>query len=207
MNGGFSTMKQSLRLSFTTIMLSFLALPALHAQDESAAAKAVRYQKGCDDGSSLDCITLALMVANGDGVTKDEARGDALIQKAADLYQNACDGGNTSACTNVGDMWRNYSDNDAKAVPLYRKACDGGDPAGCGKLGDMYADALGVPEDYTQALVFYGKACDGGYVSACDYLGDMYDEGKGVTQDHAQAFALFLRPAMAAMRAAVQNWA
>jgi len=63
-------MKRSLRLSFATILPLFLAMPVLHAQDESAAEKAVRYQKSCDGGNSADCITLGNMVANGEGVTK-----------------------------------------------------------------------------------------------------------------------------------------
>lgn len=189
-DGELSTMKRSLKLSFATVLFLFLAMPLLHAQNETAAQRAARYSKSCDAGKADDCIALGTMLVRGDGVTKDAAQADVLIKKAAGLYQKACDGGDARACTDLGDMWRTFASADATAVPLYRKACDGGDATGCKRLGDMYKHGWGITEDYTQAVPLYRKACDGGNMSACDSLAGMYSYGWGVAQDHTQEIVL-----------------
>jgi TPR repeat protein len=48
-------------------------------------------QRVCDGGEAMGCDGLAGMYAQGRGVAQDKA-------KAAELYQKACDGGNTVAC-------------------------------------------------------------------------------------------------------------
>jgi TPR repeat protein len=187
------TIKKSLKLAFA-IALPFLALPLLHAQNETPTQTAVRYQKSCDAGNPPDCIHLADAYVAGTGVPKNQDKANSLIQQAAGLYQKACDGGEATACVNTGDMWMKYAhDNHDAANPLYRKACDGGNATGCYNLAVAYAFGYGFPVDYAQAAAFYQKACDGGHASGCLKAGFMYSLGldSPVPQDQARANALF----------------
>lgn len=120
----------------------------------------------------------------------------AMKQYAAALpgSRKACDGGNLSACVQLGKMYQfgqGVGPDNAQALALYRTACDGGDLAGCDSLGLMYKHGQGVGTDDAQAVALYRKACDGGDLTACNNLGNEYDRGRGVTLDKAQAVALY----------------
>ena len=55
-------------------------------------------------------------------------------QKAAELYQKACDGGSADGCSNLGVLYakgRGANQDYQKAAELYQKACDLGDRLGC----------------------------------------------------------------------------
>ncbi|MGB9407259.1 MAG: tetratricopeptide repeat protein [Terracidiphilus sp.] len=187
------TIKKSLKLALA-IALLFLALPLLHAQNETPAQAAGRYQKSCDAGNANECIHLSDAYVAGTGVTKALDKATSLIQQAAGLYQKSCDGGDMTACVNAGNMWMKYAhDNSDSANPLYRKACDGGNAAGCFNLAVAYAFGYGFPVDNAQAAAFYQKACDGGNASGCLKAGFMYSMGldSPVPQDQARANALF----------------
>jgi hypothetical protein len=189
-----STTKQSLKVSFAVFLFLLPVTPLLHAQNETPAQTAARYQKSCDVGNAPDCIHLAEAYVAGTGVTKDADKANALIEKAAAFYQKACDGGDANACLNLGEMWVNYAKNNYDlANPLFRKACDGGNATGCQKLGVAYKFGYGFPEDNAQAAAFYQKACDGGNAEGCLDGGFMHGLGlePPVPQDHARANALF----------------
>ena len=55
----------------------------------------------------------------------------ATEEKAVDLYQRACDGGDMRGCSYLGLAFEygkgDLIKNEKKAVELYRRACDGGD--------------------------------------------------------------------------------
>jgi len=55
----------------------------------------------------------------------------------------------------------------------------------------MYARRLGVPQDYSQAIILYRKAAERGYAKAQNNLGFMYCKGQGVPQDYSQAHMWF----------------
>ena len=71
------------------------------------------------------------LLANGQGVTKDEA-------KAFILYQKACSGGDTNGCFSVALAYytgKGVAKDLPQAASLYRKSCDAGNELSCTNLG------------------------------------------------------------------------
>ncbi len=113
---------------------------------------------------------------------------------AATLNGQACEGGYTVGCVNLGLMYdhgEGVPADDVKAVSLYRRACGGDLLAGCVNLGRMYASGSGVPEDDAKAVALYRRTCDRGFSMGCVSLGQMYSSGSGVSEDDVKAVALY----------------
>jgi hypothetical protein len=67
------------------------------------------------------------MYRAGGGVTQD-------FDRAADLYEQACDGGDMRGCTNLGNMYQvgdGITQDLSRAASLYERACDGGWERAC----------------------------------------------------------------------------
>ncbi len=71
------------------------------------------------------------------------------------------------------------------------KAADQGLALAQSALGEAYADGLGVPQDYGQAVAWYRKAADQGDADAQFNLGAMYAYGRGVPQNRDQAITWY----------------
>lgn len=143
------------------------------------------YDRACELGDLLACNTRAAF-----------HYGDRDYGRALGLYKQACDGGEESACANLGTMYkegRGVPKDEARAATLYRLACDGGNPPACGMLGDMVADGRGVAKDPARALELFERACQGSFPRGCANLGRRYMEGTGVPKDPAKAFELLTR--------------
>ena len=85
-----------------------------------------------------------------------------------------------------------YESGDYKTVTeLLIPLAEAGDAEAQTDLGFMYANGLGVPQDYTEALKWYRKAAIQGYTKAQYALGAMYANGIGVPQDYVQSYAWF----------------
>ena len=110
----------------------------------------------------------------------DEAYEKGDYQKAAQLYQKACDGGGAKGCSNLGVL---YADGQGvrqdyqKATQLYQKACDGGDAGGCYNLGVLYHNGQGVRQNFSTAKQYFGKACDLGFQLGCDDYRELNEKG------------------------------
>ena len=89
-------------------------------------------------------ILVLLVVLFSIGFSKDltelgyEAYVKGDYQKAAQLYQKACDSGVAGGCNSLGSLYgegkgvnRDYQ----KATQLFQKTCDGGNAEGCFNLG------------------------------------------------------------------------
>lgn len=63
------------------------------------------------------------------------------------------------------------------------------------QLGMIYANALGVTQDYAQALRYFTAAADAGYAKAQYYEGILYENGLGRDQDYKQAMSCFRQAA------------
>ena len=61
-----------------------------------------------------------------------------------------------------------------------------GDASAQFNLAFMYAEGLGTPQDFAQAMAWYRKAADQGEASAMYNLGSMYSTGRGVVQDYVE---------------------
>ena len=124
-------------------------------------------------------LLVLLVVLFSIGFSKDltelgnEAYDKGDYQKAAELYQKACDGGDAGGCLNLGVLYKigqGVRQNYQKAAQLYQKACDSGEAKGCSNLGVLYHNGQGVKQNFSTAKQYYGKACDLGLRLGCgDY--------------------------------------
>ena len=127
-------------------------------------------------------ILVLLVVLFSIGFSKDlielgkEAYDKSDYQKAAQLYQKACDGGDALGCHNLGLLYKNgqgVNQDYQKAAQLYQKACDGGNAVGCFSLGFLYQNG----QSFSTAKQYYGKACDLGLRSGCDKYRMLNEKG------------------------------
>ena len=102
-------------------------------------------------------VVLFSIVLFSIGFSKDltesgkEAYDKGDYQKAAELYQKACDSGVAGGCYNLGllyDEGQGVNQDYQKAAQLFQKACDGGGALGCSNLGVLYVNGQGVNQDY-----------------------------------------------------------
>src|SRR5262249_44572951 len=92
-------------------------------RDPARAEKAL--ERACKGGKQASCVTLAVILERGAGVTRDRAR-------AAKLYAAACDKNERAGCTRGGRLARHTGDL-AGAVAAWKKGCadGGGDARAC----------------------------------------------------------------------------
>ena len=102
------------------------------------------YRAGCDRDHKLSCLRLASMTARGDGVDRDEARAQALLEKVAlpsvVARMTRCCEDSPDCCSAAGFACAHGlgTDKDPKrATELLRKGCDGGDSWGCARLKEL----------------------------------------------------------------------
>lgn len=155
-------------------------------------------QLACDLGDADGCYDLALKLTDD--------------RKAAAAYQQACDGGNALACTNLG--WRYERGRgvvlDAEvAARLYERGCAGGpcggpNNVGCVNLGRFYRDGIGVKKDQRRSLSLFRLVCgrrpipgdeeDAGTIArACSLSGTALLFAEGIPRDVPQALKLLER--------------
>ena len=78
----------------------------------------------------VGCLNLASAYQDGHGVPVDVAR-------AAALFRQACNGGQSVACSWLGDMLvagKGVAQNRTEAQRAYKQACDGGFSHSCEEL-------------------------------------------------------------------------
>ena len=66
-----------------------------------------------------------------------------------------------------------------------------GDPQAQFALANDYFRAVGVPQDYAQALLWFAKSADQGSAPAENQLGYMYQHKFGVPRDYKRALAYY----------------
>lgn len=111
-------------------------------------------QVACDLGDSEGCYLLAFEA-------KDPTRAFAA-------YEQACDGGNALACTNLGFMYergQGVTADPESAVRLYSRGCAGSictgtNNLGCVNLGRAYRDGSGVKADPYKAIGLFRGVCN-----------------------------------------------
>jgi len=109
-----------------------------------------------------------------------EAYGKGDYQKAAQLWQKACDEENALSCDGLGALYaegKGVRQDYQKAAHFYQKACDGGNTLGCASLGVLYEYGQGVRQNFSTAKEYYGKACDLGLQPGCDDYRKLNEKG------------------------------
>jgi TPR repeat protein len=105
-------------------------------------------ERRCNSGDLKSCVDLGYDLYYTDAV------------RAAQLFQQACAGGNAAGCKMSGVMYadgKGVAKDAVRAAQLFLQACDGGDAQGCGNLGYAYDHGLGVAKDGARARQFYKK--------------------------------------------------
>lgn len=135
-------------------------------------------------------FAIAVMYANGWGVTKD----DAQIMK---WYRKAADNGHPSAMLQLGiinEKGRGIPVDFAQAVKWYRAAAELGSASAMGNLGRMYVDGQGVEKNDAEAGKWFRKALailreeeKSGDTNAMVSLAQVYAYGRGAAEDEAEA--------------------
>ena len=131
-------------------------------------------------------VFVLLVILFSVGFSKDltelgnEAYYKGDYQKAAQLYQKACDSGEAGGCFSLGFLYQNgqgVKQDYQKAAQLYQKACDSGEAGGCLGLGYLYQNGQGVRQNFSTAKQYYGKACDLGLQLGCDSYRKLNEKG------------------------------
>jgi TPR repeat protein len=123
----------------------------------------------CNGGDLEACRSLAVMYAEGTGVSPDPPRATAL-------FRQACNGGNLPACNHLAlalAEGMGVERQPQNAVEVYQRACDGGYKLACRNLGLMLRDGRGIAADPVRAEALLDKACKGGVPLACTAAGDL----------------------------------
>ena len=141
----------------------------MDAYFRSDYATALReWQPLAEQGQALAQYQLGLLYANGQGVTKDDA-------KARQWYEKAAVQGHTEAQVNLGVllMYARGGQQDYKMAVYYlRLAANQGNDLAQRKLGQMYERGEGVQQDYVKAYMWYRLGSANGGVEAGARLRD-----------------------------------
>ena len=144
-----------------TLMLSIVCLAAPAWADLNAGmdayhrgdyATALReWQPLAEQGHAVAQYNLGLLYANGQGVTKDDA-------KARQWYEKSAIQGHADAQVNLGILFvygRGVPQDYKMAVYWLRLSANQGNDLAQRKFGLMYERGDGVPQDYVQAYMWY----------------------------------------------------
>jgi uncharacterized protein len=132
------------------------------------------FEVACNAGSGGGCLSLSIIYRNGDGLPPDPVRADALLERAAELYTEACGRGEAGHCGAYADLIQakimpQRTDQDPKrlrerARALLADACRLGDAQACTSLA-IRRDALGAAAKIDMPLL--EKACAAGDGRGC----------------------------------------
>ena len=138
-------------------------------------AEVAAFQESCAGGDAQGCFDLANAYNAGKGVAQDKA-------KAAELHQQAWDGGHAKGCVYAGAVYSLGDRQDlSKAEALLLQGCELGDPEGCTHVAQMYALGRDVEKDHAKAVSLLRKACDLGMGDSCRDLGELQNDDVGQT--------------------------
>tara|TARA_R100000935_G_C2810982_1_gene154943 strand:- start:338 stop:1312 length:975 start_codon:yes stop_codon:yes gene_type:complete len=149
---------------------------ALGAKSEGRSQDAFGlYDRACSGGYLAGCIGAAGMLADGDGIAKDQAR-------ARQYFQTACNGQHKVACNWLGDMLLAGEGgvvDEAGARALYARGCSLDHAASCVEGGELIEFGKGGPKSVPDALNAYRKGCESGDPRGCNLAGVVLESDAG----------------------------
>lgn len=139
----------------------------LRCDRDSLFAEAAKwYELAARQGLAEAQNNLGVMLKDGQGVERDEA-------KAAEWFRRAAQQGNVLAESNLGWMFhggRGVEQNYDSAHYWYRKAALQGHASAQNNLGLLYRDGLGLPQDSDTARYWFSLAAEQGLRQALHNL-------------------------------------
>lgn len=146
---------------------------------QNAAAAAEALLPACNDGDPVACMVVAWALTQVKGEPSAVAPNP---EKGALLLNQACEGGVSRACADLGTLLVRGIGTDLDAdrgVALLEGACEAGELVACRRLGALYHAGQVVGRDLDRATSLYGRACEGGHPSGCNSLGLLAQLGMG----------------------------
>jgi len=143
----------------------------------------------CDKGEAKGCLGLGGLLRSELAAGQSSPKGE----RAAGAFGKACDGGEPSACTALGEMYYQglgIPRKASSAPALFEKACDAGNDAGCNDLGLALTEGA-VPRDLSRARRYFERVCNEQTALGCVGLGMLYRDGRGVPMDKPRALQYF----------------
>ena len=141
-----------------------------------------------------------MMIDGREGVAKDCDAAFELVEEGARLGCHHCQGV-MALC-----YWNGYGCgvNVARSLELARDSSEKGSRYGQHMLGRFYHHgAVGVAQDYAQAVALYRLAAAQSFDEAQFNLGYLFYHGRGVAQDYAEALRLYQLAAAQGLPAAL----
>lgn len=159
-----------------------------YAANRQLPEAAGAYRKAADKGSTSGMVELGVLLANGAGVTQDEAQARALFQRAAQA-------GNPRGATNLAALPGNGGtpSDPVEARALLEQAVATNSAEAEFELGVMLANGTGGPKDDAGARAMFAKAAAQNHAAALEWLGAFEEAGRGGPTDKAAAKADYER--------------
>jgi len=147
------------------------------------------YRRAADKGSTSAMVELAVMLANGSGVAKDEAQARKLLERAAEA-------GNPRAVANLAALSKNGGTppDPVKARALLARAAETNAEAQY-QLGLLMAEGAGGPQDDVAARALFEKSAAQNHPGALERMGDFAQSGRGGPKDTGAAKAYYEKAA------------
>jgi TPR repeat protein len=161
-------------------------------QDAARAAELAKTAQAglgpaCERGEARECVALAALISS-------DGAGDTA--RAAQLEQQACEGGEPAGCANLGVrtlLGAGVFKDPKRGAALLRQACDAGEATACADLGVLAARAAFGLRREVRGVSALKLACDGIYSVGCSGWGTVYPAPTDVPLDAAAAVELSTR--------------
>ena len=116
--------------------------------------------------------------------------GEKSLEKAAEWYERAAEGGDAVAQCNIGVYYEKGSgvpQSFEKAAEWYERSAQQGDAKAQCNLGACYRYGRGVPQSYEKAAEWYRRSAEQGFAAAQGNLAACYLFARGVPRSYEQA--------------------
>jgi TPR repeat protein len=140
------------------------------------------YRKAAEKGSTSAMVELAVLLATGTGVAKDEAQ-------ARKLFERAAAAGNPRGATNLAALNESggAAPEPAKTRVTLAKAAESNSAEAQYQLGMMLAEGIGGSKDDVGARALFEKAAAQDHAAALERMGAFAQSGRGGPQDAGAA--------------------
>jgi TPR repeat protein len=162
-----------------------------YAANRQMGEAVAAYRKAADKGSTTAMVELGVLLANGTGITKDEAA-------ARKLFERAGQAGNSRGVTNLAVLSERSGGapmDPVKSRALLVTAAEGNSPEAQYQLGLMMQDGVGGPKDDPGARALFEKAAAQDHAGALERMGAFAQSGRGGPQDTSAAKAYYEKAA------------
>jgi uncharacterized protein len=161
-----------------------------YAANQQLPEAAGAYRRAADKGSTSAMVELAVLLATGTGVAKDEAQ-------ARKLFERAAAAGNPRGTTNLAALNESggAAPEPAKTRVTLAKAAESNSAEAQYQLSMMLAEGVGGSKDDVAARALFEKAAAQDHAAALERMGAFAQSGRGGPQDAGAAKAYYEKAA------------